>query len=67
MGKWFDILWVGGQNTFGKGFNIPLVGGQDSIPTNGILNPLSMAYRTPYPWYIEHPTNGILNTIPMVY
>ena len=31
------------------------------------MNPLPIAYRTPYPWYIEHPIHGILNTLSMVY
>jgi hypothetical protein len=49
----------GGQNTMGRGLNIPWV--------HGILTPLPLVYRIPYPWYIEPPTNGISNPLPMVY
>jgi hypothetical protein len=31
MGKGFNIPWVGGQNTMGRGFNIPWVGGQNTM------------------------------------
>ena len=30
------------------------------IPTHGILTPLTMVYRPPYPWFIEPPIHGIL-------
>ena len=44
-------------------------------PTHGILTPLHMVYRPPYPWYIDPPTHGISNPpnhgistpLPMVY
>ena len=36
-------------------------------PTHGILTPLPMVYRPPYPWYIEPPTHGILTPLPMEY
>ena len=31
-----------------------------SIFIHGILTPLPMVYRPPYPWYIDPPTHGIL-------
>jgi hypothetical protein len=30
-----------------------------SITIHGILTPLPMVYRTPYPWYIEPPSHAI--------
>jgi hypothetical protein len=36
-------------------------------PTHGILTPLTMVYRPPYPWYIDPPTHGISTPLPMVY
>jgi len=29
-------------------------------PNHSILNPLTMAYRTPYPLYFDHPIHGIV-------
>jgi hypothetical protein len=43
-------------------------------PTHGILTPypwyiepLSMVFCPPYPWYFDPPTHGILTPLPMVY
>ena len=36
-------------------------------PTHGILTPLTMVYRPPYPWYIDPPTHGISTTLTMVF
>jgi hypothetical protein len=36
-------------------------------PPDGILTPLPMEYRPPYPCYIDPPTYGILTPLPMVY
>jgi hypothetical protein len=38
-----------------------------SIFIHGILTPLPMVYRPPYPWYIDPPTHGILTPLLMVY
>jgi hypothetical protein len=38
-----------------------------SIFIHGILTPLPMVYRPPYPWYIDPPTHGILTSLPMEY
>ena len=37
------------------------------LPTYGILTPLPMVYRPPYPWYFDPPIHGILTPLPMVY
>jgi hypothetical protein len=31
------------------------------------LTPITIVYRTPYPWYIEPPIHGLSSPIPMVY
>jgi hypothetical protein len=36
-------------------------------PTHGILTPLPMVYRPPYPWYIEPLTHGISTPLSMVF
>jgi hypothetical protein len=36
-------------------------------PTHGILTPLTMVCRPPYPWYNDPPNHGISTHLPMVY
>ena len=50
----------------GRGVDIPWIGVY-RLPTHGILTPLPMVYRPPYPWYIDPPTHGIFTHLPMVY